>query len=398
MNHLLTTLLILTLFTSITTADTPTMLCDFETGINTNGPIGGGTGFFRHQSGIENHLPIAIPGANTTNYCVEYETQENSEAGLSFYIDNPETRTLIEEANGANRFRAWIKLPVGCEQGHDWNFHIGTYTRDPTIPSNIQGTHYYHVFNIPGSDYWTRIIANNHPQHLTGSKITPEVNPTSPGWDYYDGFTRFYFHCSGGTYPTPGTWSWFIDEVEFYNETETENAETITSLSCSYFGNGHFQLNWHGNSQYNHNNHHYEVRYSASPITNANYDSATIAPGCSDISRVPGAYNWMSANTTIPITSGTAYFAVKDTEPGYNNNHAKIDYPTPNNNQICGDINNDNNINSLDLIKLLNIIVTGQTISPCIGDTDGNQELNILDVRRLIIHINNPTTPLGCPC
>jgi len=64
----------------------------------------------------------------------------------------------------------------------------------------------------------------------------------------------------------------------------------------------------------------------------------------------------------------------------------------------CGDINNDNNINSLDLIKLLNIIVTGSPTNPCTEDTDGNNDINILDVRRLIIHINNPTTTLNCPC
>ena len=389
-------------------ADTPCMLCDFETGENINSPIGGGTGFFRHQSNTEDHLPVASPGAVGTGYCVEYITEDwelagNGDQPQSFYIDNPNSRTLIEEANGANRFRAWIKLPTGYEQGHDWNFHFGTYTRDPEIPSNIQGSHYYHYFNLPASPYWTRIIANDHPQHRTGNKTAPTINPTAPDWDYYDGFTRFYFHCSGGTYPQPGEWSWFIDEVEFYYEEEIENAGTITSISCSYFGDGHFQVNWHGNSQYDHNDHHYEVRYSASPITNANYDSATISPGCSDVTKVPDSYNWMKADFTIPITSRTAYFAIKDLETGYDACIAGIDYPVSGgsgDDAVCGDLDDDGKIGTADLLLLLRRVVTGTPLAgDCVCDIDGSGTVNALDARLLMGHIHDPAGySLHCGC
>ena len=308
------------------------MLTDFETGENTNGSIGGGTGYFRHQSGKENYLPVVSPGAQGTNYCVEYITEswelaENGDHPQSFYIDHPSLRTLIEEADGANRMKAWIKLPEGYELGNSYNLHIGTYTRDPEVSSNSLGAHYYHYFNVPASDYWSLIIANEHPQAQSGSNNEIGNNPTLvQGWNYYEGFTRFYFHNKGGSWPAVGTWSYLIDEVEFYHEDEPENTQDITSLSCSYFGEGHFQLNWHGDLRVEPNPHFYEVRYSNFLITNANYTSATIAPGCTSVTEVDGSYNWMSADFTIPITDGTAYFAIKDLSSD-NPYVTRIDYP-----------------------------------------------------------------------
>src|SRR5690606_25351715 len=97
----------------------------------------------------------------------------------------------IPQASGATRLSFFIKLPKEFPQMADTNFHIGTYTRDPINGSHYSdGTHYYHYFNIPGSEYWTKVICNRHPQHLVGVKIDPGINPTS--WEYYDGFTRFY--------------------------------------------------------------------------------------------------------------------------------------------------------------------------------------------------------------
>jgi len=74
-------------------------------------------------------------------------------------------------------------------------------------------------------------------------------------------------------------------------------------------------------------------------------------------------------------------------------------YPLVHTHVLCGDVVADNEINILDLTSLLNIVVAGDMIDPCVGDTDGNRDLNILDVRRLIMYINDPTSsPLGCGC
>jgi len=68
----------------------PSMLCDFENGVNTNdGPDGDSQGFFRHQDSTDYHLPIDSPGALGTNYCVRYDAPVSAEGPQSFYIAHP---------------------------------------------------------------------------------------------------------------------------------------------------------------------------------------------------------------------------------------------------------------------------------------------------------------------
>jgi len=266
-------------------------------------PYNGGDGGPRIQD-----LEVANIGANGTNMCLKDTVSEGS---LNiYYFPLAGSKVLIPQASGATRLSFFIKLPKEFPQMADTNFHIGTYTRDPINGSHYSdGTHYYHYFNIPGSEYWTKVICNRHPQHLVGVKIDPGINPTS--WEYYDGFTRFYFDVKGrNIYPMP--WVGYIDEVTFYKEDEPENEETINSVSCTYFGNGRFQIGWHGNSQYSHNGHRYEVRYSTKPILNSNYNNATVVPG-GPFSLVRGAYNFIKADFTISVQYGTRYyFAIKD--------------------------------------------------------------------------------------
>lgn len=302
----------------------PSMLCDFEAGVNTNGPEGGGTGYFKCRESYD-PSPVASPGAVGTNYCI-HDHSSSDGSDHTFYIDSSASRTLIEEAHGANRFRIWLKLPVGFSHAPDNNLHWGTYTRDPRIYSNEQGSHYYHYYNLEGSPYWTKIIANTHPNKKVGDKENIVDNPTLPeGWNYYDGFTRFYFEIKGNAGMT-GDWDWYLDEAEFYYEAEPENTVSINSIACSYFGEGHFQLNWHGERRAS-NDHHYEVRYSTSPIINANYSSAQLAPGCSDLTKVVGSYSWVKADFTIPVENGQIYyFAIKDLSSD-NPYVTRINYP-----------------------------------------------------------------------
>ncbi len=293
----------------------PSVLCDFESGQNTDNPEGGQNGYFRYHTSATDKLPVDSPGAAGTQYCLKYLSPVDLVQPQAFYINDPAGRTIIAEAQGANRFQAWIKLPPEYKQGPDRNVHLGTYTRDPLIPSNLQGNHYYHYFNIPGSPYWSKLIANEHPCHLVSTKVELTDNPTAPAWNYYDGFTRFYLSCAGndeidGLRPKTD-WYWYFDQVGFYRESEPENTVSINAVSCSYFGDGHFQLNWHG--QYRtQDNHHYEARYSTAPITNANYAAATLAPGCDNLVKVPGGYSWVRADFTIKETAKHYYFAIKD--------------------------------------------------------------------------------------
>jgi len=66
---------------------------------------------------------------------------------------------------------------------------------------------------------------------------------------------------------------------------------------------------------------------------------------------------------------------------------------------MCGDITGDGNIDTVDLLRLLECVVTGTHVPACIGDIDGNGHINVLDVRLLMGYINNPAGySLHCGC
>jgi hypothetical protein len=302
-------------------------LVDYE---NDSLQSGSGGAFRYYQAGRSILSLESTQGMDGTNQSLHVNTLEDN--FHIWWIQNPNQRDLIPESLGCNRMSFFVKLPenypISSRGQTDNNFHLGTYTRDPQISSNIQGVHYYHYFNIQGSAYPIKFVANNRPQHRVSDHGTVETNPES--WNYFDGFTRFYLELlplSGCPIQLP--FVSFVDEVKFYSTSEPENDETISSISCAYQGSGLFQIGWHGNSQYQHNGHRYEVRYSTSPITNANYSSATVAPG-GPFSRLAGSYNFIMAEFTVQVQDNTRYyFAIKDIDSNIPY-VTKIDYPLGN--------------------------------------------------------------------
>lgn len=302
------------------------MLADFEDGtLNT-----GTGGYFQEYENDGTHGPDyqevdvdSTQGAGATGSCLK-DTVTEGNIYIIYYASGS-SRPLISQASGANRLTFYMKLSENYPLGSDYNFHVGTYSRDPINGDPYQlGSHYYHLLNIPGSSYWTKVICNAHPNHQTGVRTDPGDNPQS--WNYYDGFTRFYLDMVPQS-PIPLPWSGYFDEVRFYTTSEPENDETINNIACSYFGHGHFLISWHGNSQYIHNGHRYEVRYSMSPITNANYSSAAQCPG-GPFSLATGSYNWIKADFTISVQDCTRYyFAIKDLDSS-SPYVSKIDYKT----------------------------------------------------------------------
>ncbi len=66
---------------------------------------------------------------------------------------------------------------------------------------------------------------------------------------------------------------------------------------------------------------------------------------------------------------------------------------------MCGDITGDGTIDTVDLLLLLEHVVTGTHVPACIGDIDGNGHINVLDVRLLMGYINDPAGySLHCGC
>ncbi len=51
---------------------------------------------------------------------------------------------------------------------------------------------------------------------------------------------------------------------------------------------------------------------------------------------------------------------------------------------MCGDIDGDREIDTVDLLILLEYVVTGTSVDVCVGDIDGNGHINSLDVLLLM--------------
>ena len=65
---------------------------------------------------------------------------------------------------------------------------------------------------------------------------------------------------------------------------------------------------------------------------------------------------------------------------------------------MCGDIDGDREIGTVDFLILLEYVVTGTSVDVRVGDIDGNGYINTLDVRLLMGYINDSAGySLNCP-
>lgn len=311
-----------------------------------------GTGYITKYESDFNQGPdpqtssIVSPGANGSDYCFQLtvDGSEDAETGnggqclidglyygnLYAYIFSAISGqgVRIPATAGHDRISFWVKLGINVPEGASYNLNVGTYTLNPDDPNQAQnGTHFYHWFNIPQSAYWTKCIVNSHPQTQCDVAARPTNNPVA--WDYWPNMTRFYVDATGCS--TTGGYTGYLDEFIAYSPSEPEDDDNIGSLSCTYMGAGRFILHWY-NSPSSLGplvEDTYDVYYSASPLTNANYTSGTLIDD--DVTQAPGrggTYydNYFVSDVNTGITSGTVYFAIKDNAgdaPAY---VSKIDY------------------------------------------------------------------------
>ena len=154
-----------------------------------------------------------------------------------------------------NRLRFWIKVPRAFAnefrpgRGYS-NMNVGTYIRSShgrpggagSEESGLGGSHFYHHFNIPYTGAWHQVILDMHPTHGRGASGAIEwrymAYPTGEaGFNYFDALTVFYIDLlgSGGyhalsAYPA----DFYLDDFEFYKDTNPENVDQIYSLNGVY--------------------------------------------------------------------------------------------------------------------------------------------------------------------
>ena len=241
-------------------------------------------------------------------------------------------------------------------------FHVGTYLTDDTACASYntgEGTpyegpgnqHYYHYLQF-GPDAWIHVELDRHPTHRRNSHVAGDdpafILPTndscspsvSHAMHYYEHLHQWYMEIAA---PQTTQTSYLLDEMYFYSTKDpaesaepNQNDESVTSLWIGYWpATGKWQIGWQDMSFTNetgwnlndHTHSTFEIRWSTTPITNANYANATVVKpewfsGASVTSYPNGVRRqdpWRTVIWTqfdlpdgVEANNEKIYFAVKD--------------------------------------------------------------------------------------
>jgi hypothetical protein len=202
--------------------------------------------------------------------------------------------------------------------------------------NDSNGDHYYHDLSNINMGGWIHLVFDAHPIHNNGGDTNPYSYHRAGGYDYPGDSVAFFnnvhaFALRGyisGNLPSPS--EIYIDQMEAYKTTEMENDETIAGIGIGFDPNTKmFDISFNDKYRCASCDATYEARYSFSPITNANYSSATLLKvtnfdrtknnSIGIINKVNGGYNqlWaaldvIDADKAQLIEGKKIYFAVKD--------------------------------------------------------------------------------------
>jgi hypothetical protein len=289
--------------------------------------------------------------AHLTTWWIWYDGMPLSDRGLtdsttdrfSFYIKTSGTNTATSTESGAT-------------------FHVGTYLTDDTACSSYNtgagspyegpgNQHYYHYLRLsPGA--WLHVELDRHPTHRRNSFVAGDdpafIQPADDACDpvvshpmhYYEHLGQWYMEIR---YEQAQETSYLLDEMYFYSTQDpTESAEpnqnddSVTSVWVGYWPeNGKWQMGWNDMSYMDANGSNtndntqstFEIRWSTNPITNVNYNSATVVEpewftSPTHTSYPNGVRRWDSWDVrvftqfdlpnNVESNNSVIYFAIKD--------------------------------------------------------------------------------------
>ncbi|WP_155006018.1 hypothetical protein [Pelobacter seleniigenes] len=185
--------------------------------------------------------------------------------------------TVFPGASGADELSAYIYMPsdIAVDTGANYptkNISFGPYLYD-------QSGHYYNRFGLNGGG-WIHTIVDNHPQHNNGwssDSATPYDGyaiRTFTSANFIQKISHMYIALNTAITPA----DYYIDELTFRTLTgeASQNFETLNSPAIGYYSDGHFEVSFMDKYVNLKSGLTIEGRYSFSPITNANWDSATL--------------------------------------------------------------------------------------------------------------------------
>ncbi|WP_321391018.1 hypothetical protein [uncultured Desulfuromusa sp.] len=235
------------------------------------------------------------PSTSTGGSLKVYDDGTGSTQQASYWYmwgDNLGTHGFAD--SNTDRMDFYLKVngaaPVDLSAGKilNANMHLGTYLcwegggpggEDCPVESGNQ--HYYHYMTLPFGDMpWVHVQIDQHPTHLRNATEPnePDNDPaySSRGQHYFESMNTFYLEVR---YDQPNLTYYLIDEVNVWNQSQDENEDSIGSqVWVGYWPSTNkwqmgFGSVWPGRPMMA----TFEVRWSTSPITNANYSSATVA-------------------------------------------------------------------------------------------------------------------------
>lgn len=196
---------------------------------------------------------------------------------------------------------------------------VGTYNCSGGCPTEDSNAHWY--IRLTGhKGTWIHYVLNNNPDHRRGDN--GQIRPGLVS-NYFRYFYKWYLAWSGGS-ANSVPYTWYLDNVTF--STTSNEAEHIGATWVGYWVTGNYweiglsdmSFGTNGASSIS----TYEIRWSTTPITSANFDSAT---------RITPQYfsyntNWIrNPNPWLPYlwtrfvlpagtetNNKTIYFAMKD--------------------------------------------------------------------------------------
>lgn len=239
------------------------------------------------------------PYTSSGNSLRVYETQSGSyNAGWWVYYDGkPLSERNITNAR-TNRMSFYLRYDgvSGLPQdgGYDdlgQSFHIGTYLcwhsdqSGQGCPYEGPGnSHYYHYLALePGA--WVNVVLNQHPQHLRGEGAVEDNPVSTSGSNYFEQMHQIYMETRYRSGEPGDLASFNLDEINYYSTLDSDvpnqNDESINSIWIGYWQDEDlWRIGWSDDSfGGNHNDYTwstFELRWSTSPITDANYNSANV--------------------------------------------------------------------------------------------------------------------------
>jgi hypothetical protein len=293
---------------------------------------------------------------------------------ISLYFKTKTKNTRFSQFQGKNRFSLWILMPYR-------SVNIGTYRESkrgrpdqrvswyPFINS-ASGAHYYHhSSNIPMGG-WTKIQFDAHPTHNNAGSKNPYSAFSAGGYEFPGNDTKYFDNivtfsiAAKAMKNQPMMSEYYIDELEL-DYVAYENEETINNIGVGFDPvSKQFDISFEDKYRCSKCDAVYEVRYSFSPITNANFQNAFKPSHILNFERSKnsldgilykpspgynllwGALDLQQEHRAQLLPKTKIYFAVKDISKRSEIYQQRIDFETV-------DVPGLGNIRKMDLIKTI---------------------------------------------